>query len=54
LAAASAWSSEPKKSHDFLPVATTLSALSLLLCDVWRYPWIRKVKVLKRQEVEAA
>jgi transposase-like protein len=22
--------------------------------DVWRYPWIRKVKALKRQEVEAA
>jgi len=24
------------------------------LCDAWRYSWTRKVKVLKRQEVEAA
>ena len=24
------------------------------LCDVWRYSWIHKVKVLKRQKVEAA
>jgi hypothetical protein len=22
--------------------------------DAWRYPWIHKVKILKRQKIEAA